>query len=45
LKQKALNAGATGLAGVTYKKGGTSFATNCWSTVTATGQAFRHDVK
>lgn len=41
LKQKAATMGATGVTAVTYKKGGTSFATNCWSTVTATGRAFR----
>ena len=36
LKQKAADVGATGVAAVTYKRGGTSFVTNCWSTVKAT---------
>ena len=41
LKQKAANAGATGVAAVNYERGGTSFVTNCWSTVKATARAFR----
>lgn len=41
LKQKAANAGAIGVSAVTYKRGGTSFMTNCWSTVKATARAYR----
>ncbi|NGO54213.1 hypothetical protein [Allomesorhizobium camelthorni] len=41
LKQKAANLGAAGVAAVKYDKGGLSYVTNCWSTVRATGRAFR----
>lgn len=40
LRQKAASMGANGIAAVTYQKGGTSFVTNCWSTIKATGTAY-----
>lgn len=41
VRQKAAAMGATGVANLTYERGGTSFATNCWSTIKATGTAYR----
>ncbi|MER9768865.1 hypothetical protein NKJ09_22695 [Mesorhizobium sp. M0189] len=41
LKQKAATAGATGVAGVTYKTGGLSLTKNCWAVIVANGQAYR----
>lgn len=44
LRLKALTMGANGLVGVRYEHSGTSFAKNCWQSVTATGTAvvFEH---
>jgi hypothetical protein len=42
IREKAMAMGATGAARIRYERGGTSFVTNCWSTVKATGIAFRH---
>jgi len=39
LRLKALAMGANGVVGVRYEHGGTSFATNCWQSVTASGTA------
>lgn len=41
LRQKASSMGATGIAAVSYERGGTSLVTNCWSTIAATGTAYR----
>ncbi|EHK56799.1 hypothetical protein [Allomesorhizobium alhagi] len=41
LKQKAADRGANGVAAIKYDKGGLSYSTNCWSTVTAIGRAFQ----
>jgi hypothetical protein len=42
VRQKAKAMGATGVAGIRYERGGTSFVTKCWSTIKATGTAFRY---
>jgi hypothetical protein len=41
LQLKAREVGAKGVANVTYSSGGTSFITNCWSHITASGTAYR----
>lgn len=41
LQIKAREMNATGLASVSYTKGGFSMATNCWESVTATATAYR----
>lgn len=39
MRLKALAMGANGIVGVRYQHSGTSFATNCWQSVTASGTA------
>lgn len=42
LQLKALEAGATGIASVTYTDGGAgALASNCWSLITASGTLYR----
>jgi hypothetical protein len=40
LRIRAAAMGANAVAGVTYSPAGTSLVSNCWSSVTATAQAF-----
>jgi hypothetical protein len=39
MRLKALTMGANGIVGVRYSRQGTSLATNCWQSVTASGTA------
>jgi len=41
MKVKAAALGANGIAAITFNDAGTSFMSNCWSSITAQGTAFR----
>lgn len=41
LKTQAAEQGATGVAGVTYSKEGTTLTANCWEAIYATGTLYR----
>lgn len=43
LKRKAADIGAAGVASVRYRSGSVSLISNCWSSITAIGTAFREN--